>query len=106
MFAYVGALAVLAVVAAQFFETQDVSAAVEPGQRSDWTIMERSYRSFSLVVPNYPDADYAVRRHAAGGRKDIMTAGAEDDAGSRLMLEVYRPGREWRRFGDAASEVV
>jgi hypothetical protein len=106
VFAYIGAITVLAVLAASYFETPELHAAIDPAPRSDWANVERPYRSFSLVVPNYPEADYVVRRHAAGGRKDIMIAGAEDVGGSRLMLEVYRPGRDHERFADAASEVV
>ena len=59
------------------------SAAIDPAPRSDWTTLERPYRAFSLTAPNLPEADYAIRRHAAGGRKDVMTVGAAEDAGSR-----------------------
>ena len=69
--------------------------------------VERPYRAFALNSPNLSEPDYAIRRHAAGGRKDILTVGAEDGAGPpRLMVEIYRPGRESQGFGSAASEAA
>jgi hypothetical protein len=107
LFAYIGAVAVLAVVMAKLFETP-VGAAIEPLQRSDWTTIERPYRSFSLSVPGFgdPEPDYAIRRHPAGGRRDVLSFGAATEPRPFLSVEVYRPGTELVRFGDAASEVA
>jgi hypothetical protein len=104
--AYVGAMAVLAVLAAKIFGTPLVEAAIEPATRTEWTGVERPFRAFALTIPEFaePEPDYAIRRHATGGgRKDIMTWGKPDSAGSRLMIEIYRPGKELKRFGDAES---
>jgi hypothetical protein len=107
LLAYVGGLAVILVVAVKFFGKPAVEAAVEPA-RSVWTNVERPYRAFALAVPEFanPEPDYAIRRHPAGGRKDVMTWGDAAGTGSRLMLEIYRPGQELRRFGDAVSEIT
>ncbi|MEA2907465.1 MAG: hypothetical protein QOI12_4852 [Alphaproteobacteria bacterium] len=110
--AYIGGIAVIAVLAAKLLGTPRVEAAVEP-LRSDWSHVERPYRAFALSIPEFAERepDYAISRHArGGGRKDIMTWGKPwadpADAGSRLTVEVYRPGQERKRFADAASEVA
>jgi hypothetical protein len=107
IFAYIGALALLVVVTVKLFGSPAVEAAIEPA-RSAWTNVERPYRAFALAVPEFgdPEPDYAIRRHPDGGRKDVMTWGDPSSIGSRLMVEIYRPGREIRRFGEAATEVV
>ena len=106
MFAYVGATALLAVALARMIEAP-VVAAVDPRPRSDWSSVERPYRAFTLSAPGFsdPEPDYAIHRHSAGGRKDIMMLGTGDGARSRLMIEIYRPGKELARFGDPAGEV-
>jgi hypothetical protein len=107
VFAYVGGLAVIVIVAVKFFGKPAVEAAVEPA-RSVWTNVERPFRAFAATVPEFtePEAAYAIRRHPAGGRKDVMTWGDANGPGSRLMLEIYRPGPELRHFGDPVSEVT
>jgi hypothetical protein len=83
-----------------------VGAAVEPRQRSDWTAVDHRYQAFSINLPGFGESDYAIQRHAAGGRKDILSFGTASGPGSWLAIEVYRPGEEVSRFGDPASEVA
>jgi hypothetical protein len=104
LFAYVGALAVLAVVAAHFFQAEEPAIASEPAPRAEWLAIERPYRAFALSSPNLPEPDYAIQRHNAGGRKDLLTVAAEDGSGPRLMIEIYRPGREIDGFADPLTE--
>ncbi len=112
IFAYIGAIAVIAITAWRFFGAAPVEAGIDPATRSQWANVDRPFRAFALSLPEFaePEPDYAIRRHAGGGRKDVMTWGAPlGDAGgggARLMLEIYRPGAEIKRFGDAASEAV
>jgi hypothetical protein len=106
IFAYVGALAVLAVFTARYFDAPQVRAAIEPATRSDWTVVDRPYRAFELNGLNLPEPDYAIHRHTTGGRKDILTVGDSDGPGSRLMIEIYRPGQENQRFDDSAAAVA
>jgi hypothetical protein len=107
VFAYIGVVAVLAVAIIRFFDVAEVRAAIEPSPRIDWTTIERPYRAFALNTPQFPETDYAIRRHSAGGRKDILTVPAEDGAGPpRLMVEIYRPGREYDQFGSDAREAA
>jgi hypothetical protein len=46
-------------------------------------------------------ASYAIRRHALGGRKDILTLGTRDGTTPFLQNEVYRPGDELAAFREA-----
>lgn len=103
---YVGAIAALVVLAARFFATPEVNAAVDRSAHSDWTVLDRPYQAFALSIPGMPEADFAIQRHRAGGRKDILSIGAADGRGSRVMVEVYRPGREQPRFGRPQDELA
>jgi hypothetical protein len=107
VFAYIGGLAVIVVVAVKFFGTPAVDAAIEP-ERSIWANIERPYRVFTLSLPEFaePQGEYVARRHPTGGRKDVITWGDANGAGSRLRLEIYRPGQEISRFADPATEMV
>jgi hypothetical protein len=111
LFAYIGGVVVLGVVAVKVFGTPTVEAAVDPSLRA-WVEVERPFRAFTAGAPELTEAepDYSIRRNVkGGGRKDIMRWGAAwNDAGtsSRLLIEVYRPGKEIARFGDAESAVA
>ncbi len=100
-----GTLALLAALTFQFLNSTGIHAAVEPSGRPVWTSQERPHRAFALSSPNLPVADYMIRRHDAGGRKDILTASGPSQL-SRLMLEIYRPGRESTGFGEVAAEIT
>jgi hypothetical protein len=114
LFAYIGGIVVLALVAVKIFGSPVVEAAIDPAPRAQWMDVERPYRAFALTAPEFaePEPDYAIRRPAGGGtgRKDVMSWGPawNDPAGSssRLMIEVYRPGKEIPHFEDAASAVA
>jgi hypothetical protein len=107
IFAYIGAVAVIAAVMAKLFESP-VVAAIEPRQRSDWSTIERPYRAFMLRVPGFGDGEpeYAIRRHVAGGRKDVLRFAPEAERRSSLSVEVYRPGEEVTRFREPAGVVA
>jgi hypothetical protein len=113
IFAYIGAVTVLAILAAKIFGTPVLEAAVDPAARNPWVDVERPMPAFSLTIPEFaePEPDYAIYRHAeGGGRRDVMSWGtawsAANPGGSRLMIEIYRPGRELKAFGEPAGEVA
>ena len=109
VFAYVGGVAVLAVILAGLFETPKVTAKVEPAPPREWLDIGNTYRSFALTLPEFaePEPHYTILRHAQGdGRKDIMTWGEADAPTSRFMIEIYRPGREFRPFADPPGEIA
>ena len=108
LFAYVAGLAGLAIMAAELLRTEPVIAAVQPTPRPEWLAIGKPYPAFALTLPELSEeARYAIRRHAqGGGRKDIITFGELGGSLRYVMMEIYRPGAELARFGDAASEIA
>ncbi len=108
LLAYVGGLAVVSTVAAQFFQSQPVISTITPVHKSDWIEIERPFPAFALSIPEAADvpASYAIRRHAdGGGRKDILSLGQADGVAPYLQVEIYRPGVETPRFADPKTEI-
>lgn len=102
-------LAVLSIVAARVFQTPAVATATAPKPRAAWIEIDKPFPAFALSIPEAADAPfhYAIRRNVAGnGRLDVLTLGTRDGDAPLLHIEVYRPGTEPFRFGEAASEVL
>lgn len=107
--AYLGGLALLAIGTAAVFQSPDILLSVDPPHRSEWIEVERPFPAFALAIPEAAGqpASYAIRRNAeGGGRKDMLSLGDADGAGPYLHVEIYRPGSEIRRFGDAQEEIT
>ena len=95
MFAYVGTLALIAILALHFWEQLPQLAGDEGALGPSWSVAEHSYPSFALGVPDHNDKSiaYTILRHPGGGRKDIFSwPGAGDRAIAEL--EIYRLGDE------------
>ncbi len=109
--AYMGALAILAIAAASFFQPPSGVAAVEPAAALQWVNVERPHPAFELIMPELAagGTDYAIlRRRADGARKDVLTWGspaAHGPQGPYVTVEVYRPAGE-ESFLDAPSEIA
>jgi len=107
LLAYIGALFVLAALAAKLLGIAGVEAAVEPTARPDWIALERPHRAFALLLPefpNEPEPRYAILRHpAGGGRKDVLTWGDPAQPASVLRIEIYRPGNEAKDLAGSAQ---
>ncbi len=69
LLAYLAALALLSIGAAQFFQSKPVMDAITPADRPAWIAIERPFPAFALSIPEAADAPsgYAIRRHADGG---------------------------------------
>jgi hypothetical protein len=111
IFAYMGALAILAIAAASFFRTPESVAAVEqPAPAPEWINVERPHPAFELQMPDLAAnaaADYAIlRRPADGARKDVLTFGVPAAAGPYAKVEIFRSGAARQRFIDAPSEIA
>jgi hypothetical protein len=107
--AYMGGLAIIAIVAASLFRTPPVEAAIDPSGQPKWVNVERPYPAFELLMPEFAGLmpDYAILRRAEGnGRKDVLTWGSATDNSPYVMVEVYRPGSDGERFIDAPSEIA
>jgi hypothetical protein len=103
MLAYMGAIAVLSIVAARFFQSPPEMQAITPAHQSEWVEIERPYPAFDLVIPEAADVPsrYALWRNTAGGgRKDVLTLGEPDGATPYLQVEIYRPGSETISFAE------
>ena len=91
-FVYLGALAALGFMAAQFIPWPDGAVVARPMQQ-DWITVARPIPAFALSIPEFSDQpQYAIQRHASGtGRKDILSF---EDAGATAVVEIHRPGAE------------
>jgi hypothetical protein len=107
--AYMGGLGLLAILAASFFRTEAVVAAMNSEARPDWASIDRPHPAFELQMPEWAssNSDYAIQRRAAdGGRKDVLSWGDPTASGPYIMVEIYRPGSTSERFIDASSEIA
>jgi hypothetical protein len=107
--AYLGGLALLSIVAAEFFRSPPVMTDIKQDDASAWTEIERPFPAFALSIPEAADAPatYAIRRHIkGGGRKDILALGNPDSAAPYLTVIIYRPGGEIDSFGDPQDTIA
>jgi hypothetical protein len=105
--AYIGAIALLSVAAAELFQSAPVVAAVEPAARPDWTAVTKPHPAFHLALPDIADEPhYAILRHGeGGGRKDILSWGEPGGSGRHVTIEIYRPGSEREDFADPLATI-
>ena len=98
LFAYVGTLALIAIVGVHQWDQLQMGEAAEPGAKAGWSVALRSYPAFAVSQSDLPEktATYEILRHPEGGRKDIMRWAAPSEK-PVAELQIYRPGGE---FGD------
>ena len=109
MLAYMGGLAILAILAASLFRTPEGVAAVAAALAPEWINVGRPHPAFELIMPELAaqPADYAIlRRTADGARKDVLSWGDAAGSGPYVMVEIYRAGLTGERFIDAPSEIA
>ena len=106
LFAYVGALALLAIVGIHLWDQlPDVS--LEPAAKMGWSVATRSYPAFAISQPEFAGKTdtYEILRHPLGGRKDIIRwAGAGEKPATEV--EIYRPGGELSQSGPAIADIA
>jgi hypothetical protein len=96
LFAYMGTLALLGILAIHGWDQLQDVMADEPAAKPSWSTADRSYPAFAMSQQDSHEktASYTIRRHSLGGRKDILRwTGAADKLAAEL--EIYRPGREF-----------
>jgi hypothetical protein len=109
LLAYLCAVALLSIAAANLSQSPKPIAAITPVHESRWIEIGRPFPAFALSIPEAAEvpATYAIRRHAdGGGRKDILELGDADGAAPYLHVEIYRPGTEIRTFADPQAVIV
>jgi hypothetical protein len=98
LIAYVGTLALLAIVGIYLWEQLPADEAIEPSAKAGWNVAQRAYPAFTVSQFNLPEKTktYEILRHPEGGRKDIFRWAVE---GQRPLaeLELYRPGAEFNQ---------
>jgi hypothetical protein len=94
LFAYVGTLALIAILAVHFWD-QLPQLAGNAAAPPSWSLADHSQPGFALGAPGQIDKSitYIILRHPQGGRKDIFSwPGGGDRAIAEL--EIYRLGDE------------
>ena len=96
LIAYVGALALFAIVALNFWDQLQLNtAAAEPADQPGFTLATRSRPAFAVSSLDPPEKSesYEIFRHPSGGRKDTFHWGPLGEK-PVAELEIYRPGGE------------
>ena len=107
--AYLGAITLLSIGAAQVFQSRPAMGPITPANRPQWVQSDKPFPAFALAIPEAAGAplQYAIAYNRdGGGRKDILSLGDPASATPFLQVEIYRPGRELERFAPPAAEIA
>lgn len=96
LFAYVGTLALFAILALAGLGQLPDLRDDEPASRPGWAVADRSHPAFALSQIDSSDktASYIIFRHPEGGRRDVMRWTGDADR-PVAELEIYREGSEF-----------
>lgn len=96
LIAYVGTLALFAIVGLHFWQQLRTDTSTEPTDRPGFTLATRSRPAFAVssLDPLEKSETYEIFRHPEGGRKDVFHWGSQDEK-PVAELEIYRPGNEF-----------
>jgi hypothetical protein len=96
LIAYVGTLALLAIVGIYLWDQLPADEPSEPSAKAGWSVAHQSYPAFTVSQFNLPEKTkaYEILRHPEGGRRDIFRWAVQ---GQRPIaeLELYRAGGEF-----------
>jgi hypothetical protein len=97
IFAYVGTLALLAILGVHAFDQLQAGDRDEGEAKAAWSVGTRSSPAFAVSKMDQAEksATYTILRHPAGGRKDILRWAGAGIIKPAAQLEIYRPGREF-----------
>ncbi|WGD52525.1 hypothetical protein QA641_00800 [Bradyrhizobium sp. CB1650] len=104
LFAYVGALALLAILGLAALGQLPNLRADEPALKPSWGVADRSHPAFALnrIDSSEKSAVYIILRHPGGGRRDVIRWSGEADR-TIAELNIYRPGGEFDTGQPAAA---
>jgi hypothetical protein len=96
LFAYVGALALFAILALAALGQLPSLRDDEPAEKPGWAEASRSHPAFALskLDPSEKTVSYAILRHPEGGRRDVLRWTGDADK-PVAELEIYREGGEF-----------
>jgi hypothetical protein len=107
LIAYVGMLALLAIVGVHLWDRLPDIADAEPAVSAGWGLASRSPPAFAVTPLDSADKteSYEILRHPGGGRKDVLRWGP---AGiwPAAELEIYRLGAELGPSGSAITDLA
>ncbi|MBI5263049.1 MAG: hypothetical protein HY852_14660 [Bradyrhizobium sp.] len=107
LFAYVGALALLAILGLYGLDQVPAIGVSEIAARSGsgWSEAGRSHPAFSVssLDPLEKTEPYSILRHTRGGRKDILRWSRDDKPIAEL--QIYRPGGELKTSLSPAADL-
>jgi hypothetical protein len=103
LIAYVGTLALFAIVGLHFWDQLPFDTTVEPADQPRFTQALRSRPAFAVSSLDHREKSesYEIFRHPAGGRKDVFHWGPPGEK-PVAELEIYHPGGEF----DAAEAAI
>jgi hypothetical protein len=96
LFAYMGTLALLGILAIHGWDQLQDAPADEPSTKPGWATADRSHPAFAVSRQDSHEksASYTILRHPQGGRKDVLRWISTGDK-PLAELEIYRPGAEF-----------
>jgi hypothetical protein len=107
LIAYVGALALIAIIGVSLWDQLPLGGIGDPAARSAWSTAARAYPAFAVSQFDLSGKTetYEILRHPGGGRKDVFRWAAQ---GERPIadLEIYRPGGELSQSGPPIAEIA
>jgi hypothetical protein len=111
LLAYVGTLALVAILGVHIWEGLPTDGASEPAAKEGWNAADRSHPAFAVSQFDLQEKTetYEIFRHPLGGRRDVMHWSTRDATpGARLVaeLEIYRPGGEFGQSGQAIDNLA
>jgi hypothetical protein len=107
LFAYVGALALFAILALAALGQLPSLHDSEPAEKPGWSVADRSHPAFALSRIDSSDktASYTILRHPEGGRRDVMRWTGEGDK-PLAELDIYREGGEFDVTRPATADLA
>lgn len=107
LFAYVGALALFAILALAALGQLPSLRDDEPAEKPGWSVADRSHPAFALsrLDSSEKTASYTILRHPEGGRRDVMRWTNEADK-PLAELEIYREGGEFDVARPATADLA
>jgi hypothetical protein len=107
LIAYVGALALIAIVGLSLWDELPLKGLGDPAAKSAWSVAARSYPAFAVSqfdLSGKTEA-YEILRHPEGGRKDVLRWTAQGEK-PIAEIEIYRPGGELSQAGPPIAEIA
>jgi hypothetical protein len=107
LIAYVGALALIAIVGVGLWDELPLKAGGYPAAKSAWSVASRSNPAFAVSQFDLAGKTetYEILRHPDGGRKDVLRWAAQGEK-PIADIEIYRPGRELSQTGPPVAEIA